>query len=259
MLMNGAVLRKRPNRKKESSQKGSLYSKLIMRNMADDKPRVAVTIVIIAFSCMLIGMGMSMKLAFSGMIEKQTTEVAKYDMIMNVGRKVTDEDKEKLNAVLDSENVSYLQANISSLMYRWDGDVNAMRVVCADPARLGDYYSVTDPKTGQDIEIPNDGMLIQHRMHESFDMNAGDKLTVMDASLVALIEQKACGADRVQLDMISYGWVSNTFAHYLREEIGKEGARYTARFETPYPETFLLKPVFSFLFAGTYPLYIHVK
>lgn len=184
MLMNGAVLKKKSGHKKESTKGGSLYSKLIIRNMKDDKARVIITIVIIAFSTMLIGMGMSMKLAFTGMIDKQTTEVAKYDFIMNVSNKVSDEKIKELDKVLDAEGVDYLPANISSLMYKWDGNVNAMRMICADPERLGDFYAVTDPKTGEEIKIPDDGILIQHRMHESFNMNKGDKLTVMDSSLV---------------------------------------------------------------------------
>ena len=102
--------------------------------------------------------------------------------------------------------------------------------------------------------------LDDHTKHPAWSDPSRGEALVMDDSFVALIEQKAGGADRAQLDMISYGWVSNTFAHYLREkEVGKEGARYKARFETLYPETFLLKPVFSFLFAGVYPRYIHVK
>ena len=184
MLMNGAVLKKKSGHKKESTKGGSLYSKLIIRNMKDDKARVIITIVIIAFSTMLIGMGMSMKLAFTGMIDKQTTEVAKYDFIMNVSNKVSDEKIKELDKVLDAEGVDYLPAYISSLMYKWDGNVNAMRMICADPERLGDFYAVTDPKTGEPVKIPDDGILIQHRMHESFNMNQGDKLTVMDSSLV---------------------------------------------------------------------------
>ncbi len=107
----------------------------------------------------------------------------------------------------------------------------------------------------QDFDDPLD----DHTKHPDWSDPSRSRVLVMDDSFVALIEQKAQGADRVQLDMISYGWVSDTFAHYLRDEIGKQGARYVARFATPYPETFLLTPIFHFLFAGAYPLYIHVK
>lgn len=120
---------------------------------------------------------------------------------------------------------------------------------------MNEEGKITKYNEERDFTNPMD----DHTKHPDWiDPSRGETL-VMDDSLVALIEQKAGGADRVQLDMISYGWVSDTFAHYLREEIGKDGARYSARFETPYPKSFLLKPVFSFLFAGVYPLYLHVK
>ena len=85
---------------------------------------------------------------------------------------------------------------------------------------------VTKYNVVQDLSNPLD----DHTKHPDWQDPSRGETLVMDASFVALIGQKAGGADRVQLDMISYGWVSNTFAHYLREEIGKDGARYTARF-----------------------------
>ena len=183
MLMKGAVLKTNRKERKESSRKGSLYSKLILRNMADDKARVIVTIAIIAFSCMLIGMGMSMKLAFSGMITKQMEDVNKYDFVVNIGDSVSDKEKAKLVKVLDSEQVPYLPATISSTMYKWGGRIDGLQMICADTSRLGEFYAVTDPKTGEAIEIPDEGMLIQKRLHESYGINAGDKLPMLDSSL----------------------------------------------------------------------------
>ena len=183
LLMKGAVLKKNGRRKKESSGRGSLYSRHIIRNMLEDKARVCVTVAIIAFSTMLIGMGFSMKLAFNNMIDRQTIQVAKYDYTMNVNKKVTEDQIKEINAVLNSEGVEYLPAYNGTLMYRWGGDVNAMRIICAESRRLSDFYAVTDPKTGDPVEIPDEGILIQHRMHEAFDMNKGDTLTVMDSSL----------------------------------------------------------------------------
>jgi ABC-type antimicrobial peptide transport system permease subunit len=42
---------------------------------------------------------------------------------------------------------------------------------------------VVVPKTGKDIELPENGILIQKRMHESYGMDPGDSLTVLDSSL----------------------------------------------------------------------------
>ncbi len=183
MLMKGEVLRTSGRQRKESTGKGSLYSKLIMRNMADDKARVAVTITIIAFSCMLIGMGMSMKLAFEGMIEKQTTDINKYDFLVSMGDSVTEKQEAKLVEVLDSENTPYLPATVTATLYKWDGNVDGLQMICADTSRLGAFFAVTDPKTGEAIEIPDEGILVQEKMQEDYGISTGDKLPLLDATL----------------------------------------------------------------------------
>jgi len=182
MLMNGTVLRKNNRKRKESKGGGSLYSKLIMRNMADDKARVAVTIAIIAFSCLLIGMGASMKLAFDGMIKKQTEEVNKYDFIMNLGDKVSEKEEAKLAKVLEENNVPHLPATVSSSLYRWDGRIDGLQMVCADTSKLGEFLAVTDPETGEAMEIPDEGILIQKRLNESYGMDKGEQLPLLDST-----------------------------------------------------------------------------
>jgi hypothetical protein len=107
----------------------------------------------------------------------------------------------------------------------------------------------------QDFSNPLD----DHTKHPDWSDPSRDKALVMDDSFVALLEQRACGDMSMTLDIISYGCVSNTFAHYKRTSIDKDGALYTDRFDSSFPKTFLLKPIFYFLFSDVYPLYIHVK
>ena len=185
VLMKGEVLKKEKanKKKKEASKAGSLYSRLIMRNMAEDKARVFVTVAIIAFSCMLIGMGITMKLAYDGMTDKQISDVHKYDLKVTMNSNVTDEQTAKLNSVLASEGVRYLPAATKTMLYKWDGRIDGLQLICADPAKLGEFYAITDPKTKEPLEIPESGVLIQKRMNESYKMDVGDKLPILDTSL----------------------------------------------------------------------------
>lgn len=185
VLMKGEVLKKEKanKKKKEASKTGTLYSRLIMRNMAEDKARVFVTVAIIAFSCMLIGMGISMKLAYDGMTDKQISDVHKYDLKVTMNSNVTEEQSEKLNSVLASEGVKYLPAATKTMLYKWDGKIDGLQLICADPAKLGEFYAITDPKTKEPLEIPESGVLIQKRMNESYKMDIGDKLPILDTSL----------------------------------------------------------------------------
>ncbi len=216
LLMKGAVLKKEKknkNRKKTVSRSGSLYSRLIIRNMVQDKARVLVTIAIIGFSCMLIGLGISMKLAYTGMMDKQMADVNRFDVRMDMNEDVTDEEEAALAEVLKKNGTSYLPATMETTLYNWDDRFDGVTVICADPDRIGEFYGVIDQKTGEDIPLPDDGILIQKRMHESYGMNVGDKLTVLDSSL------KAHEAD-----------ITGTFINYVGRTVVASPAAYKSIF-----------------------------
>lgn len=185
MLMKGAVLKKEKKKKekKTASKGGTLYSRLIIRNMVQDKARVMVTIAIIAFSCMLIGLGISMKFAFDGMMSRQASDVNRFDIRMDMNDDVTEEDEAALAEVLEKNGTSYMPATVEQTLYRWDNRLDGVTLICADPAKISEFYGVIDQKTGEDIALPESGILIQKRMHESYDMNAGDTLPVLDSLL----------------------------------------------------------------------------
>ena len=187
MLMKGAVLKKEKPEKKQkltvSDKGGSLYSKLIIRNMIEDKARVIVTIAIIAFSCMLIGLGISMKLAYDGMMNKQVSDVNRFDIRMDMNDDVTAEDEEALVRVLEKNNTDFMPLTYEATIYDWNGRLDGVTLIVANPERISEFYGICDPKTGEDIPLPDDGILIQKRMHESYGMNIGDKLVVRDKGL----------------------------------------------------------------------------
>ena len=81
----------------------------------------------------------------------------------------------------------------------------------------------------------------------------------MAESFELLLEQLAGGKRQVTIEAISYGWVANTFAHYLRCTIDGQGAEYELRFRHDLPQRIRLTPICRFLFGGLYPLHIHGK
>ena len=184
MLMKGAVLRKEKKKKEKTASKGgTLYSRLIVRNMVQDKARVIVTIAIIAFSCMLIGLGISMKYAFDGMMSRQAAEVNRFDIRMDMNADVTDEDEADLVKVLKENGTAFIPATVEQTLYRWNDRLDGVTLICADPENISEFYGVIDHKTGEDVPLPENGILIQKRMHESYAMNVSDTLPVLDSSL----------------------------------------------------------------------------
>ncbi|MBR2707618.1 MAG: hypothetical protein IKE74_10360 [Mogibacterium sp.] len=187
MLMNGAVLKREKKKKKERTERKSstgktLYSRLIIRNMIQDRARVIITIAIIGFSCMLIGLGISIKAAYDGMMDMEETVVNRYDLRMDMNKDVSGDDEAELVAVLEKNDADFMPATYSKTLYKWNGRLDGVTLICANPERVSEFYGITDI-TGKDVELPEDGILIQKRMHESYDMMEGDMLPVLDDSL----------------------------------------------------------------------------
>lgn len=187
VLMKGGSAKARSNKsnkKKTTSAKGgSLYSRLIMRNMIEDKVRVLISIAIIAFSTVLIGTGISMKLAFDGMRDKQVTDVYKYDVRVDLGDKVTPEQKGELDKTLTDAGADFTFASYETHLYRWDDKLDALNVLTGDPEELGEFFAIRDLKTGDKLALPDDGVLVQKKMKESYDMTTGSEIPVMDSGL----------------------------------------------------------------------------
>ncbi len=185
ILMKGGTSKKGGSgyRKKSSSRGGSLYSKLILRNMLDDKARVAISIIIIAFSTLLVGTGISMKLAYDGMSSKQVNDVYKYDVRVDLGQKVTDADKKKIEDIMAQDGAEYMSASYETHIFQLGDRLDALFVLTGNAEKLPDYFAINDAKTGDALELPKDGVLVQKKMKESYDMGVGTNITVLDSSL----------------------------------------------------------------------------
>ncbi len=185
ILMKGGTSKKGGSayRKESSSRSGSLYSKLIIRNMLDDKVRVAISIIIIAFSTLLVGTGISMKLAFDGMSDKQVSDVYKYDVRVDLGEKVTDADKKKIEDIMAQNGAEYMSASYETHIFKLGDRFDALYVLTGNAEKLPEYFAVNDAKTGDQLQLPKDGVLSQKKMKESYDMGTGANITVLDSSL----------------------------------------------------------------------------
>lgn len=193
ILMKGGTSKKGAGYRKESKNSskrgGSLYSRLIVRNMLDDKARVAISIIIIAFSTLLIGVGISMKIAFDGMTEKQISDIYNYDVRVEFSDELNDEDRAAVEETLDSEGAEYALASYKSHIFRLDDRLDALYVLAGDPEEISGFYRVTDPKTGEAVALPDDGVLAQRKIKESYGYGEGSTLSVFSDDL------KDCGAE----------------------------------------------------------------
>ena len=185
MLMNGNTLssNKAANkRKKESTQKGSLYSKLIVRNIKDDKARVIVSTVIVAACCMLMGLGITVKLAFGSTLDKQSYEINNYDLKMDFAASVSDEDKAAIDKLIADSGAEYIETMYENRIYRGIDGVDALNLLCAKPEEIKDYIGIS--LDGEPMGLPADGILLPLKFGERYSFRRGDNITIFDNDVV---------------------------------------------------------------------------
>ncbi len=185
ILMKGGTSKKKKEKKKKTSsgRGGSLYSRLIIRNMLDDKVRVIISIIIIAFSTLLVGTGLSMKFGFDGMVKKQLSDVYHYDFKVDLGNKITNQDKAKLEAAMKNDGAEFLPASYESHIFHLGDRLDALNVLTADPEKLDGFFAVRDIKKGKQLAIPDDGVLAQKKMKESYGFDKGSTISVLNSDL----------------------------------------------------------------------------
>lgn len=188
LLMKGESIatRNRKNKKKElrtDKPKRSLYSRLIIRNIVNEKERVIITVFIIAISCFCTGIGITLRDGFSGMIERQKSEIYLYDFRIDYTKDLSPEEMKQIEAILKQNDADYLNAYYGVHLFEKDQKINGLNVISADSDRLNMFVSVKDPKTKKSLTLPQEGVLVQLRLSESYGVSPDTYLTLYDNQL----------------------------------------------------------------------------
>ena len=102
---------------------------------------------------------------------------------MNIEGNLSESEEGAIKSVLEKSGAEFESAIYESHIYRWDDKLDALSILAVTPERIRDFYAITETGTNTPIEIPSDGVLVQNRMHESYNMNVGDKLAILDSKL----------------------------------------------------------------------------
>ena len=174
--------RRRSAEKPETAREGSLYSRLIFRNIRSDKVRVIASTIIIAGCCFMIGIGITLRSAFYSMTENTRREVALYDLECTLSGEGNIGELE--NAVLGS-GASCARAVKTQTVYGFEDFEEYVTVVTAGTDVFQDYLRMTGTD-GKTVPVPDTGCaLIQNRISERLGIADGDKIVIYDGALNA--------------------------------------------------------------------------
>ena len=226
----------------------SLYTRLILLNMRTDIRRVIVTIISTAGCCALIVTGFTLKHAMEGCVEKQYGQITAYDMRIlfdPAGDPTADPSADptadlsagspsdpsaggdaeaeigRLLAEAGADGVKLYTADLTFRIY----DLQTAELICGDLDALCGMYHLNDWKTGERILPSDEGIFIQRRLAEMYDLAPGSELEI------ALGGVKPA---KVR--------VAGVFEHYFGQPMVMSGAYFEKAFREPFrPNTWFVR------------------
>ena len=182
-LMRGQSRRGETRKQTPGRNAGSLYSRLILRNVWRDKGRVLTSIVVVSVSCILIGDAVTVKLAYDGMNARQLSKVYLFDERVDLEPETAEKNRADLENVLNGLDVDWKRAGYDTILFDNNGCLDAAVLLVGKAENLKYIVGMTDPAAGTE-NIPDDeGILIQYRMAENLSLRPGDHLTLLDQRL----------------------------------------------------------------------------
>ena len=167
---------------KKSAAGGSLYSRLIRRNIRADLGRVIVTVVSVAGCCILLSTGLCLRSGVKGAISGQFEEITKYDLTIYY-RSWYPDTKESIVKMLDSEKAVYTDAYISNRMVMTGNHMNGLEMIVLRSSDADGLITFPDEATGKRIELPEMGIVLQNRFADAFEIEKADKIRVIDSEM----------------------------------------------------------------------------
>lgn len=181
-LMNGSDDTRKKQKDAKEKARGTVFSRLIRRNMLSEITRVIVSVVIIIGCVGIIGVGFSLKYGMDGMMSRQLNDVVKYDYKISCPS-LSDSEKDDLEAALDRSGVKYISVLEKGYPVTISGAGTAVNLISADNDKLGEFFTVSDADTGKPLSPSEDGIYMTKRMSEVYHIKAGDTITIYDYEL----------------------------------------------------------------------------
>ena len=174
-LMQPRVPQGRKKARKSERQVLSLYTRLILLNMRTDIRRVLVTIISVAGCCALVVIGFTLKSGVEGALEKQYTKIVDYDGRIRFDSAEAENAAETIEQALRRQNIDYTELYDGVVSFRITENLVG-ELLCGDLSEITGYYHLRDWKTDEPLMPTDDGILIQKRTAESYNLRVGSEL-----------------------------------------------------------------------------------
>ena len=170
-------------KKARASSGGSLYSRLILRNMRTDWVRVMVTIVSIAGGCVLLAVGFTLYYGISGVTERQFGGIQTYEAEVFYNTEENENAEAEIEKILEGNGLKFVRVQKESGVFEVDGTLDAMTLIVAEKGAREGYFALSSINSGETIDLTDDGALVPRRFWENYGEKLGGMIPVYNASL----------------------------------------------------------------------------
>ena len=170
-----AVRMKEP---KKSGIKGLLYSRLLIYNMLNDKPRVIATIISVAGCCTLLVIGFTIQMSARHCVDYQYDRYEHFDRKVSFDTKINEDAEDEIMSALGSYGITGFPASDDYRLTEIGAKTIFAEVICGDLNNIDAYYTMRDADTGEKFNYDQTGIYITQQLSEYYDVGVGDTIYV---------------------------------------------------------------------------------
>ena len=160
--------------------------KVTARNIFRYKKRMFMTIFGVAGAASILFAGFSVQYSISGINERQFEHIIKYDAIVALNDDLTNDEQKELDTLLSDEAVdsyaSVFYEEVSKTAGKNNDKQSIKLIVPEDTEEFNKYISILNRKTGQNMQLEDDGVIISERLATLLNVKAGDSITYTDSN-----------------------------------------------------------------------------
>ena len=167
----------------KKSAGGSLYSRLIVRNMLVDWTRVLITMASVAGCCALLVIGFTLKNSILDSVDRQFDDIIRYDDKIYYDLESFESAEEEIEKVLKDSNIDYMKISSRYHSISSPDGLTAAELLVVDSDRTDDFLSLRDPKTKETVPVSKEGIVITRRISETYGISEGDSITLYNSNM----------------------------------------------------------------------------
>jgi len=171
------------NKTETKTGRGSIYSRLIVRNMLMDWRRVLVTMASVAGCCVLLVIGFTLKNSIVDAIDYQFDKIIMHKDKISYDINTSETVESDVEKVLKAHGVEYMKITSEYRTLESPEGLTAAEILVVDSEEVDKYFHLRDVKTKEITPLPKEGIVITRQISEIYDLSVGDTFTIYNNNM----------------------------------------------------------------------------